>query len=145
MEKKPGRGRGNQKIIRGVKKMNDINRVVVIGRLTRDPELKILQSGTTAADLSIAVNESQKKGDEWTDYANFFNVTAWGKTADNCGKYLTKGRQIVVEGRLHQDRWEKDGVKHNTVKIIAESVQFIGKSGGSEQAAAPANEDDIPF
>lgn len=131
--------------------MKDINTVFVIGRLTRDPELKTLPSGTAALDMSVAVNETQKKGEDWTDYANFFNVTAWGKTAENCAKYLKKGSQVAIEGHLHQDRWEKDGVKHNTVKIIAESVQFLGKSGNNDNEqpndpyAEQASNADIPF
>ena len=91
--------------------MTDINRVVLVGRLVRDlgndqRDFAYTPNGQARANISIAVNRSRKQGDQWVDEANFFDVTIWGKTAENLKPYLTKGKQIAVEGYLRQDRWE---------------------------------------
>lgn len=119
--------------------MTDLNHVVLIGRLTRDigadeRAFAYTPNGTARANISIAVNRGVKRGDQWEDEANFFDVTIWGKTAETLRPYLTKGQQIAVEGNLKQDRWEKDGVKHSRVTIQANSVQLLGgkrDTGGS--------------
>lgn len=119
--------------------MTDINHVMIIGRLTRDlgndeRSFAYLPSGQARANVSIAVNRSRKQGDQWVDEANFFDVTIWGKTAENLRPYLTKGKQIAVEGYLKQDRWEKDGQKQSRVTIVANNVQLLGgKSDGGPQ------------
>ena len=140
---------------------NDINHVTIIGRLTRDAEL-VNVGQTVKADLSIAVNRSRKQADgSWTEETSFFDFTLWGKTAEGLKPYLTKGKQIAVEGHLKQDRWEKDGQKFSKVSIVAENVQLLGGrsdgggSGYSGAASAPVGEqssqggdgdpDDIPF
>ena len=111
--------------------MTDINHVVIVGRLTRDlgtdeRSFAYLPSGQARANVSIAVNRSRKQGDQWVDEANFFDVTIWGKTAENLKPYLTKGKQIAVDGYLKQDRWEKDGQKFSRVSIVANNVQLLG-------------------
>ncbi len=120
--------------------MTDINHVVIVGRLTRDlgtdeRSFAYLPSGQARANVSIAVNRSRKQGDQWVDEANFFDVTIWGKTAENLKPYLTKGKQIAVDGYLKQDRWEKDGQKQSRVSIVANNVQLLGgRSDGGQQS-----------
>lgn len=148
----------------------DINNIVIIGNLTRDlgsNDFGYTPGGTARVNVSIAVNRSRKQGDQWVDEVSYFDVTIWGKTAENLKPYLTKGQKIAVQGFLKQDRWEKDGQKHSKVSIVAETVQLVGgkkqdgNSQGFTQDAAPTfrpvnnpsvqNEDamnyseDIPF
>ncbi|MCR5289847.1 MAG: single-stranded DNA-binding protein [Treponema sp.] len=116
--------------------MTDINQVVLVGRLTRDlgndeRSFAYTPNGQARANVSIAVNRSRKNGDQWVDEVNYFDVTIWGKTAENLKPYLTKGKQIAIEGFLKQDRWEKDGQKFSRVSITANNVQLLGgKSEG---------------
>ena len=134
--------------------MTDINTLTIIGRLTSNCDLAYTAGGTTRLNLSIAVNRSQKTGGEWSDKASFFDVTVWGKTAENISPYLSKGKQIAVQGYLDQQRWEKDGQRFSKVCIIAEQVQLLGgKDAGVKQQAqgySEAGSDDgfqeeIPF
>ena len=127
--------------------MKDINGVYVVGRLTRDMELRSTSNGFSIGKLSLAVNTTQKEGNEYKDYANFFDVTILGKTAETLQKYLTKGKQIGVVGTLKQERWEKDGDKRSKIVIVAESVQLLGGKSDSEPKQQPKDEysDDIPF
>ncbi len=105
----------------------DINHVVLVGRLTKDPELTYTQSGAAVCRFSIAVNRSSGSSSDSENSTNFFNVVAWNKTAEICNEYLSKGRQVGIDGRLQQRRWEgQDGVKRNTVEIVANNVQFFG-------------------
>ena len=89
--------------------MRDINVVVLVGRLTRDAELKYTKSGTAIVRFSLAVNRSRKQDDQWIDETSFFDIDFWGKGAEAVNRYLTKGQQVAVEGELRQDRWEQDG------------------------------------
>jgi len=144
--------------------MATLNKVLLIGNLTRDPELRYIQSGTAVLDLGLAVNRRVKGSDgTWGDEAAFIDVTVWGKQAENCAEYLSKGRPVFVEGHLQFDQWEdkKTGDKRSKLKVTAENVQFLGgkPSGGgggggkparAERPEAPADEtelsdDDIPF
>ena len=105
----------------------DINHVVLVGRLTKDPELTYTQSGAAVCRFSIAVNRSSGSSADNENATNFFNVVAWNKTAEICNEYLSKGRQVGIDGRLQQRKWEgQDGVKRNTVEIVANNVQFFG-------------------
>lgn len=108
--------------------MNDLNDYSVIGRLTRDlgeRDFAYIGNGTAKADLSIAVNRSVKRNNEWQDEVSYFNVVVWGKTAENLKQYFVKGKQLAIRGYLKQDRWEKDGQKHSRVYIVAEDVQLL--------------------
>lgn len=141
--------------------MNDLNTLALIGRVTRDAELRYTSTGTALSSFTIAVNRSVKKGDQWTDEASFIDLTVWGKTAENLNKYLVKGTQVAVQGSLEQQRWEKDGQKFSKLAVHVDSVQLIGgkrESSGSTsqpQSGPPptreggfdphAYEDDIPF
>ncbi len=112
--------------------MASFNRVVLVGNLTKDVELRYIPSGTAVTDISLAVNERVKKNDQWVDEANFFDVTLWGRTAEIAGEYLSKGSSVLIEGRLKQDRWEQEGQKRSKVKVIGERMQMLGtRTGGS--------------
>lgn len=137
----------------------NINRVVLVGNLTRDPELKTTGGGTSLCKLRIAVNTRRKdETGQWVDKPNYFDVTVWGNQAESCSQYLSKGRPCAVDGRLEWREWEAtDGSgKRQAVEIVAESVQFLGSRGDSgqddERQFVPAGaaqdfppDDDIPF
>jgi single-strand DNA-binding protein len=112
--------------------MASFNRVVLVGNLTRDVELRYIPSGTAVTDISLAVNERVKKNDQWVEEANFFDVTLWGRTAEVAAEYLSKGSSVLIEGRLKQDKWEQDGQKKSKIKVVGERMQMLGsKPGGS--------------
>ncbi|MFY9488973.1 MAG: single-stranded DNA-binding protein [Solirubrobacterales bacterium] len=152
----------------------NINRVIVTGNLTRDPELNTLPSGTTVCDLRIACNGRRKdqQSGQWVDKPNYFNVKVWGAQGENAAKYLAKGRPVAVDGRLDWREWDdQSGNKRQSVDIIADTVQFLGSRDGApaegggngfapsagvpvdqsdfQTQGAPslssASEDDIPF
>jgi len=108
-----------------------IAHVTLVGNLTRDPELKQLPSGTSLCKLGVAVNSSTKDSSgQWVEKPNFFDVTVWGQQGENCARYLSKGRQVAVDGRLNYDAWEAaDGSKRSRVDIIADTVMFLGGQG----------------
>ena len=110
--------------------------MVITGNLTRDPELRSLQSGTAVCKLRVAVNSRRKdQSGEWVDKPNYFDVTVWGAQGENCSTYLSKGRPVAVEGRLDWREWEaQDGNKRQSVEIIANSVQFLGSRDGAGAA-----------
>lgn len=144
---------------------NDINSVILVGRLTRDAELKYTSSGTPVCKFSLAVNRRKRSGEQWSDEANFFDVVLWGRFGETMNQYLQKGKQVCVEGELRQNRWEQDGQSRSKVEIIANNMQLLGSTGGSSggqtrsaQASQPFErysqqpssgpedfEDDIPF
>jgi single-strand DNA-binding protein len=140
----------------------NINRVVLVGNLTRDPELRHTPSGTAVCSLRLAVNTRRKDAatGEWGEKPNYFDVTVWGNQGENCAQYLSKGRPVGVDGRLEWREWEaQDGSKRQAVEIVADSVQFLGGRGESDQepqfvtaGAATSDksdfgtaDDDIPF
>jgi len=120
---------------------SSINRVVLVGNLTRDPELRHTPSGTAVCSLRIAVNSRQKNSatGEWGEKPNYFDVTVWDKQGENCAQYLSKGRPVGIDGRLEWREWEaQDGTKRQAVEVIADTVQFLG--GRSESAGEAANQ-----
>ncbi len=150
----------------------NLNRVIITGNLTRDPELRSLPSGTQVCELRVAVNSSRKdESGNWVDKPNYFNVKVWGAQGENCATYLTKGRPVAIDGRLDWREWEtQNGEKRQAVEIVADRVQFLGsRDGGGEgggnrfnaqsdvpadtsdfdspeaPAAVGASDDDIPF
>jgi len=147
----------------------NINRVVLVGNLTRDPEMKHLPSGTALCSLRIAVNTRRKdESGQWTDKPNYFDVSVWGAQGESCALYLAKGRPVAIDGRLEWREWEAtDGSgKRQAVEIVADNVQFLGSRGdgdggggggqqfvpaGASQSNAadfpsqPTGDDDIPF
>ena len=125
----------------------NINRVVLTGNLTRDPELRSTNSGTSVCGLRIAVNTRRKdpNSGEWTDKPNYFDVTVWGAQGENCAQYLQKGRPVAVDGRLEWREWEdKAGNKRQSVDIIADSVQFLGSREGGENGGRFTPQSDVP-
>ena len=110
---------------------SNINSVVITGNLTRDPELRHLNSGTAVCKLRVAVNSRRKnQSGEWEDKPNYFDVTVWGAQGENCSTYLSKGRPVAVQGRLDWREWEtQEGQKRQAVEIIADTVQFLGSRG----------------
>ncbi|MHB1389684.1 MAG: single-stranded DNA-binding protein [Thermoleophilia bacterium] len=149
--------------------MANINRVVLTGNLTRDPELRQTPNGKSVCTLGLAVNERYKnEAGEWVEKPNFFDIIVWGAQGENCERYLSKGRPVAVDGRLSFRSWEdKDGGKRSKVEVIASTVQFLGSrqdSGNQENspvatgapsglkpdtsdfdAPSAAPDDDIPF
>lgn len=130
-----------------------VNKAIIIGNLGRDPELKYTQSGAAVCNLNIATSEKFKSGEEWQERTEWHRVTVWGRQAENCEKYLEKGRQVYVEGRIQTREWEdKDGNTRHTTEIVANSVQFL-KGSNASQGSPPQSEsfdqsfsdDDIPF
>jgi len=149
--------------------MANINRVVLVGNLTKDPELRHTPSGTAVCKLRLAVNTRQKDPQgNWGDKPNYFDVTVWGNQGESCAQYLSKGRPVGVDGRLDWREWDaQDGTKRQAVEIIADSVQFLGSrdggggggnagdgerqfvpaaaTAGNEYFTASSTDDDIPF
>ena len=143
--------------------MADINHVVLVGRLTRDAELKVLPGGQAVCKFSVAVNRRCKKGEQWEDEANYFDVVLWGRQGESLNQYLLKGKSVGVEGELRQDRWQQDGQNRSKVEIVASNIQLLGggsggggNSGGqgawqsknSDNKSPPSDDhfaDDVPF
>jgi single-strand DNA-binding protein len=145
--------------------MADLNHAVLIGRLTRDAELKYTSGGQAVCKFSIAVNRRKKNGDQWEDEANFFDIVVWGRQGESLHQYLVKGKMVGIDGELRQDRWQQDGQNRSKVEIIANNLQLLGggPSSGEKQnfQSAPGGEssseasysppkddgftDDIPF
>ena len=117
--------------------MNDLNNVNLIGRLTRDAELRYSSSGMAICKFSIAVNRSVKKNDKWSDEASFFDCTVFGKTAESLKQYLTKGQQVCISGELVQNRWEHEGKQMSRVEINVNHVQLIGEKPERQNADLP--------
>jgi len=109
--------------------MASYNRVILVGNLTRDPELRYIPSGTAVSDVGLAVNDRVKRGEQWVDEATFVDVTLWGRTAEIANEYLSKGSPVLIEGRLKLDRWEKDGQKHSKLRVVGERLQMLGSRG----------------
>lgn len=122
--------------------MLSINKVLITGRLTRDPETKYLPSGQALTNLGIAVNRRfQDKSGEWRDDTMFIDVETWGKTAERCAETLKKGQPVFVEGRLKQDSWERDGQKQTKIRITADTVKAF-EAGGRGQGGEMGGEGD---
>lgn len=109
--------------------MASYNRVVLVGNLTRDPELKYIPSGTAVSEIGLAVNDRVKRGDQWVDETTFVDVTLWARTAEVANQYLSKGSSVLIEGRLKLDTWEKDGQKRSKLRVVGEKMQMLGGRG----------------
>ena len=149
--------------------MATFNKVILLGNLTRDPELRYTPQGSAVCEFALALNYqyTNKQTGQKVEEVSFIDIVAWGKTGEICAEYLKKGRQVMIEGRLKQDRWEaQDGKKMSKVRVTAENVQFVGSrpageggggggggkgagaapSGGSpDEGPPPGAEEDIPF
>ncbi len=130
--------------------MASYNRVILVGNLTRDPELRYIPSGTAVTDIGLAVSDKRKNANgEWVEEVNFINVTLWARTAEVASEYLSKGSSVLIEGRLKFDQWEKDGQKMSKLKVVADRMQMLGGrsgggdgggGGGGNRSAAPDNQ-----
>ena len=144
--------------------MASYNRVILVGNLTRDVELRYTPSGTAVTDIGLAVNERIKRNEQWVEEAHFFDITLWGRTAEVAAEYLSKGSSVLIEGRLKLDRWEQDGQKKSKVQIVGEKMQMLssrqGGGGGGRPSTPHSNaeparqsapsqgappEDEVPF
>src|SRR3954453_24172260 len=149
--------------------MASLNRVILVGNLTRDPELRYIPSGTAVTDIGLAVNDRRKGANgEWIEETTFVDVTLWGRTAEIATEYLNKGSSVLIEGRLKLDTWEKDGKKNSKLRVIGERMQMLGAKGaggsggggsprsggarasspvssGPDEMEGPPVDDDIPF
>jgi single-strand DNA-binding protein len=124
----------------------NINRVVLTGNLTRDPELRTTPSGTSVCSLRLACNTRRRDASgEWIDKPNYFDITVWGAQGENCATYLSRGRPVAVDGRLEWREWEdQQGNKRQSVDIIADSVQFLGSRDGGENGSRFTPQSDVP-
>ena len=122
--------------------MANFNRVILVGNMTRDVELKYTPQGTAVTEIGLAVNDRVKKNDQWIDETTFVDVTLWGRTAEVASEYTGKGSSILIEGRLKLDTWEKDGKKNYKLRVIGEKLQMLGarRSGGSSANAGVASD-----
>ena len=118
--------------------MADINHVVLVGRLTRDAELKYTAGGQAVCKFSVAINRRRKNGDQWEDEANYFDVVLWGRQGEALNQYLLKGKSVGVDGELRQDRWQQDGQNRSKVEIVANNIQLLGGSPGGGQGGGGA-------
>lgn len=141
--------------------MASFNKVILMGNLTKDPELRYTPNGTAVASFSLAVNRRYKQGDEFKDEVCYIDIVVFGKQAENCGQYLGKGHGIIVDGRLQQRRWEtEDGQKRSKHEVVAQSIRFLskrddsslpsgppGKEGGLDDTNIPSQseDNDVPF
>ena len=149
--------------------MTDINRVILVGRLVKDAELKFTSASTPVARFSVAVNRSRKNGDQWEEEVSYIDIVLWGRSAESISRFLTKGKQVAVEGELRQNRWEQDGQQRSKLEVVAGNVQLLGsgtpagngngnapsqgQQGGFNRKSAPASapepdhfdDDGIPF
>lgn len=114
--------------------MADLSIAVIVGRLTRDAELKYTTGGSPICSFSVAASSRKKKGDQWVDEPSFWDVELWGKQGESLNQYLVKGKQVAIEGQMRQDRWEKDGQPRMKVIINAQTVQLLG--GGQDKQPA---------
>ena len=138
--------------------MGSVNKVILVGNLGRDAEVKVTPSGQSVASFSIATTETWTKDGEKKEKTEWHRIVLWGRQADTLQPYLTKGKQIYVEGRLETRQWEKDGQKHYTTEIKADRIVLLGGGRGGDRmergessyadpmaSAAPITDDDIPF
>jgi single-strand DNA-binding protein len=114
--------------------MASFNRVILLGNVTRDPELRYISTGTAVTEIGLAVNDRRKTASgEWVEETTFVDVTLWGRTAEVAGEYVTKGAPLLIEGRLKLDTWEKDGKKNSKLRVVCDRMQLLGsKSEGSK-------------
>jgi single-strand DNA-binding protein len=138
--------------------MASYNRVILVGNLTSDPELRYIPSGTAVTELRMAINDRRKTASgEWVEETTFVDVTLWGRTAEIATEYLNKGSNVLIEGRLKLDTWEKDGKKNSKLRVVGDKMQMLGGKGGGgggggsrgsaaapARQAAPADEMDVP-
>lgn len=134
--------------------MADFNKVILLGRLTRDPELRYTAGGTAVTTLGLAVNRRYKQGEEWKEETCFVDIAVFGRQAETCSEYLSKGRLALIDGRLNFRKWEtEDGQARSKLEVVASNVQFMPQGGGGTEAPQKAGQSqeeadqgsDVPF
>jgi single-strand DNA-binding protein len=136
--------------------MTSFNKVILLGNLTRDPEVRYTPNGIAVASFAIAVNRKYKQGDETKEEVSYIDIVVFGKQAESCGQYINKGDSVLIDGRLQQRRWDdkETGQKRNKIEVVAQSVNFMPKRSSGGQATnahaepapeAPVDEGEIPF
>jgi single-strand DNA-binding protein len=121
------------------------NKVILMGNLTRDPEVRYTPQGTSVCNFGIAVNRKYKQGDELKEEVTFINIVVFGKQADSCGQYLNKGSSVLVEGRLQESRWEtEDGLKRSKHEVVAQQVRFLSKRQETTNSGTENYEKPVP-
>lgn len=116
--------------------MAGVNKIIIVGNLGRDPEVRYSQGGMAICTFTVAVGERKKEGEQWKEHTEWFRVKSFGKTAENAGQYLQKGKQVYVEGRLEQSKYkDKEGQERTSVDVIANTIQFLGGAGGPRRDA----------
>lgn len=121
--------------------MASFNKVILVGNVTRDPELRYISSGTAVTDIGLAVNDRRKNASgEWVEETTFVDVTLWGRTAEVAGEYVTKGSPLLIEGRLKLDTWEKDGKKNSKLRVVCERMQLLSSRGEGGRGRGPRPE-----
>ncbi len=130
---------------------NGVNKVILIGNLGADPEVRRTQNGNAVANLRLACNERKKDGDQWVEHTEWVSVVTFGRTAENCGEYLKKGRQVYVEGRLQTRKWtDRDGNDRYSTEVVAQRVNFLSSPKGGESGKSSGGDDgffdgDLPY
>lgn len=110
--------------------MASFNKVILMGNLTRDPDLRYTPGGSPVCSFGLAVSRRYRQNEEWKDEVCFVDITVWGKAAENCNQYLSKGRGVILEGRLRQHSWEtEDGQRRSKLDVVANNVQFLPRAG----------------
>lgn len=139
--------------------MASFNKTVLLGNVTRDIEVRFTQGGSAVCDLGLAVNDRVKRGEEWVDEPTFVDITLFGRNAEIAGEYLSKGSQVLVEGRLKLDQWEQDGQRRSKLKVVGEKIVLVGsrRDSGDQprqersapkqqpQAVPAVTDDEIPW
>jgi single-strand DNA-binding protein len=120
------------------------NKIILIGNLTKDPELRYTPQGTPVASFRLAVNSKYKQSDEIKQETMFIDNVVFGKQAESCSKFLSKGSPVLVEGRLQERRWESNGQQKSKFEVIAQTVRFLSRRGGVQDTASAAEGDNIP-
>jgi single-strand DNA-binding protein len=120
------------------------NKIILIGNLTKDPELRYTPQGTPVASFRLAVNYRYKQSDEMKQETMFIDNVVFGKQAETCSKYLNKGSTVLVEGRLQERRWESNGQQRSKFEVVAQSVRFLPKRGVSQETSFGGETDDVP-
>ena len=111
--------------------MASFNKVILLGNVTRDPELRYISNGTAVTEIGLAVNDRRKTATgEWVEETTFVDVTLWGRTAEIAGEYVTKGSPLLIDGRLKLDTWEKDGKKNSKLRVVCDRMQLLGSRSG---------------
>jgi single-strand DNA-binding protein len=126
--------------------MTSFNKVILMGNLTRDPEVRYTPNGIAVASFSLAVNRKYKQGEETKEEVSYIDIVVFGKTAENCGQYIGKGDSVLIDGRLQQRRWDdkETGQKRNKIEVVAQSVNFMPKRNKNGQPDAPVPDDAPP-